>query len=230
MFGLVRKYSYCGYIQKSPADRKCELRHAVMSKRRPSVSAVTPFVGARLPASDGTGTLPAMNTLRQRGFNIIELMVGITVLGVLLGIGVPSFTEMIRTNRLVEQSNGMVTALNYARSEALKRGLRVSLCPGTKGVCAGGTDWNAGIVVFTDDTGTNGTLDNTDEALQEWPPSTSGFIAGGSSSPASVSFLPTGADVAVQIDIYKDHCTGLNRRQITVAVTGRIGMTKVACP
>lgn len=171
-----------------------------------------------------------MNTLRQRGFNIIELMVGITVLGVLLGLGVPSFTEMIRNNRLVEQSNSMVTALNYARSEALKRGFRVSACPGTNGVCTGGTDWNAGILVFTDDTGTIGTLDNVDEPLQSWLPSTSGFVAGGASSPASVTFLPNGAEAAVQIDIYKSSCTGQNLRRINVAVTGRIGMTKRACP
>jgi type IV fimbrial biogenesis protein FimT len=171
-----------------------------------------------------------MNTLHQRGFNIIELMLGITVLGVLLGLGVPSFTEMIRTNRLVEQSNGMITALNYARSEALKRGFRVSLCPGSATACLGGTDWNVGILVFTDDTGTAGVLDGTDAPIQSWPGSTNGFVAGGGSSPASITFLPTGAQAAAQIDIYKSGCTGQNLRRINVALTGRIGMTKVACP
>src|SRR4026209_2490211 len=136
-----------------------------------------------------------MNTRCQYGFNLLELMVGISVLGVLLAIGVPSFTAMIRTNRLVEQSNGMVGALNYARSEALKRGYRVSACPGSSGgcsggtawdgggpvvrrggyrgsacpgssgACSGGTDWNAGVLVFTDDTGTTGTIDDSDEVL-----------------------------------------------------------------
>lgn len=168
-----------------------------------------------------------MSTQRQRGFNIIELMVGITILGILLGVGVPSFTEMIRTNRLVEQTNSMVGALNYARSEALKRGFRVSACPGSGSACSGGTDWNVGILVFTDDTGTIGTLDNTDEPLQRWAASTNGFIAGG---PASVTFLPTGAEAAAEIDIYKSLCTGENLRRINVAVTGRIGMTKRACP
>ncbi len=170
-----------------------------------------------------------MNTRRQRGFNLLELMVGITVLGVLLGIGVPSFTEMIRNNRLVEQTNSMVTALNYARSEALKRGIRVSACPGAGSACSGATDWNAGVLVFTDDTGTIGTLDNVDAVLQSWPASSAGFVAGGSVSPASITFLPTGAQAAAQIDIYKSGCTGQQLRRINVAVTGRIGMTKVAC-
>jgi len=171
-----------------------------------------------------------MNTSRQHGFNLIELMLSITVLGVLLGIGVPSFTEMIRNNRLVEQTNSMITALNYARSEALKRGFRVSVCPSAGTACSGGTDWNAGILVFTDDTGTTGTLDVSDAPLQKWPASTSGFVAGGSSSPASITFLPTGAQAAAQIDIYRPLCTGQNVRRISVGVTGRIGMTKEACP
>jgi type IV fimbrial biogenesis protein FimT len=170
-----------------------------------------------------------MNTRRQLGFNLLELMVGITVLGVLLGIGVPSFNEMIRNNRLVEQTNSMVTALNYARSEALKRGIRVSACPGAGSACSGATDWNAGVLVFTDDTGTIGTFDNVDEVLQSWPASNAGFVAGGSVSPASITFLPTGAQAAAQIDIYKSGCTGQQLRRINVAVTGRIGMTKVAC-
>jgi type IV fimbrial biogenesis protein FimT len=171
-----------------------------------------------------------MSTQRQRGFNIIELMVGIAVLGVLLGVGVPSFIDMIGNNRLVEQSNSMITALNYARSEALKRGFRVSACPGAGTACSGGTDWNAGVLVFSDDTGTTGTLDGSDELLQSWPASTSGFVAGGGSSPASITFLPNGAQAAAQIDIYKSGCTGLQLRRVTVALTGRVGMTKVACP
>ena len=171
-----------------------------------------------------------MNTRCQHGFNLLELMVGISVLGILLAIGVPSFNEMIRINRLVEQSNGMVGALNYARSEALKRGYRVSACPGSSGACSGGTDWNAGVLVFTDDTGTTGTIDSSDEVLQSWPPSTNGFVAGGGGSPASITFLPTGALALAQIDIYKSGCTGQDVRRISVAATGRVGMTKAACP
>lgn len=171
-----------------------------------------------------------MNTVCQRGFNLLELMVGITVLGVLLGFGIPSFTQIIRNNRMAEQSNSVVTALNYARSEALKRGFRVSACPGTDAGCSGGTDWNVGILVFTDDTGTTGTLDGGDEVLQSWPAFTGGFVAGGGVSPASVTFLTTGAQAAAQIDIYKAGCTGQNVRRINVANTGRVGLTKWACP
>jgi type IV fimbrial biogenesis protein FimT len=167
------------------------------------------------------------STRRQRGFNLIELMLGITVLSILLGIGVPSFTQMIRNNRLVEQTNTTLTALNYARSEALKRGFRVSVCPGSGTACSGGTDWNAGILVFTDDTGTTGTIDGSDAVLQSWPASNNGFVAGGST--ASITFLPTGAQADAQIDIYKSGCTGQEKRRISVVRTGRVDMTKRSC-
>lgn len=169
-----------------------------------------------------------MNILRQRGFNLLELMVGITVLSVLLGVGVPSFIDMIRNNRLAQQANEFVGALSYARSEAAKRGFRVSACPANGAVCSGGTNWDTGILVFTDDTGTFGVLDGTDRLLQSWPAATSGFVAAGAAT--SIIFLPTGAEVAAQVDIYKSGCTGPHMRRIGVAITGRIGLTKEACP
>jgi type IV fimbrial biogenesis protein FimT len=172
-----------------------------------------------------------MNTRRQRGFNLFELMLGITVLGVLFGLGVPSFNRMMRNNRLAEQANSMVGVLSYARSEAMKRGFRVSVCPANGDVCSGGTDWNTGILLFTDDEGTTGDLDGDDKLLQSLPASTNGFVAGGAASPASITFQPNGAPPAgVTIDIYKSDCTGKDVRRITVANTGRIGLTKADCP
>lgn len=172
-----------------------------------------------------------MNTVSQRGFTLIELMVGITVLAILLGIGVPSFNEMMRDNRLVAQSNQLVAALSFARSESITRGIRVSVCPANGNVCSGGADWNTGILVFTDDTGTGGVLDApNDVVLQQAAPSTSGFVAGGAVSPTAISFLPTGAEVAAQIDIYKTSCTGPKMRRISVLATGRVRLTKEPCP
>ena len=166
---------------------------------------------------------------QQKGFTLLELMATIAVLAVLLGIGVPSFTEMVRNNRLSAQTNDFVAALNLARSEAVKRGLKVSVCPGVNDTCSGATDWNAGILVFTDDTGTSGVKDGTDEVLQSWPPYNNTFVAGGGASPASISFFPTEAEAPVQVDIYKSGCSGPNVHRITVARTGRIQSTKVTC-
>ena len=56
------------------------------------------------------------------GYTLIELMATVTIAGILLGVAIPSFTSIISSNRLTTYANELVTALNLARSEAIKRG------------------------------------------------------------------------------------------------------------
>jgi type IV fimbrial biogenesis protein FimT len=63
-----------------------------------------------------------------RGFTLPELLVTIAVASILLGIAVPSFSGLIVDNRLTTQANDLVSAINFARSEAIKRNRTVSLC------------------------------------------------------------------------------------------------------
>jgi prepilin-type N-terminal cleavage/methylation domain-containing protein len=94
---------------------------------------------------------------RYAGFNIIELMVTVAVLGVLLGIGVPGLQALIQNNRLTSQINLLSTSLAFARSEAIKLNERVVVCVSTNGTqCAApGSDlgWDDGWLVFVDRNG-----------------------------------------------------------------------------
>jgi type IV fimbrial biogenesis protein FimT len=65
---------------------------------------------------------------RSRGFTLIELLVSITVLGVLTALAVPSFVNMINRNRLASQSNELLSAIQYARMEAIRSSGRVTFC------------------------------------------------------------------------------------------------------
>lgn len=84
-------------------------------------------------------------TAAQRGFTLIELMVTLTVAGVLLAIGLPSFTRMFASNRIATQTNEFVAALNLARAEAIRRGQSMALRADS-----GGIDFAGGWKVFTD--------------------------------------------------------------------------------
>ena len=65
------------------------------------------------------------------GFTVQELMIALAIAGILLGLAVPSFQTALYNNRLTSQANQLIAALNSARSEALKRGVRVTICKST---------------------------------------------------------------------------------------------------
>ena len=79
---------------------------------------------------------------KQLGVTLIELLVTLTIAGILAGIAIPSFVETIRANRMATYANEFITALNLARIEAIKRGFQVTVKrkSGTARVWEGGWD------------------------------------------------------------------------------------------
>lgn len=61
-----------------------------------------------------------MNSTRNKGFTLIEMMVTVAVLAIILGIGVPSFQGLIERNRISAAANSLFTSLSTARSEAIR--------------------------------------------------------------------------------------------------------------
>ena len=115
-----------------------------------------------------------MNTLaRQRGFTLIELVIALAIFGILVGIGLPSFSAAIANSRISSQYNDTIGALFIARSEAVKGSSRVTVCARSvnqEQTCkqAGG-DWSHGVVVFQDNvpvaTGGSVVIGEEDEVL-----------------------------------------------------------------
>ncbi|HKT71406.1 MAG TPA: GspH/FimT family pseudopilin [Steroidobacteraceae bacterium] len=68
---------------------------------------------------------------RARGFTLFELVVTLSIAALILGIGAPSFTEFRRNARLTGIANDFLSAAELARTEAVKRQKKVSLCAAT---------------------------------------------------------------------------------------------------
>lgn len=102
-----------------------------------------------------------MNRQTERGFTLWELLVAVTVAGIVLGIGVPNMMEFQRNNAMAGAGNELVTATLLARAEAVKRQVPVTLCLSadwdaasptcSQGAAANTT--NLGFIVWVDENG-----------------------------------------------------------------------------
>lgn len=93
-----------------------------------------------------------MHTSRKpqaRGFTLVELMITLGIASILLAIAAPSFRDMAIRNRLSGYANDMIATVNVARSEAIRRGVTVSICPSGDGASCSGT-WSDGWMTFVD--------------------------------------------------------------------------------
>lgn len=66
-----------------------------------------------------------MNAHGQRGVSLIELMVTITILGILILLGVPSFQQWALDTRIRTVTESIQNGLRLARNEASQRGTNV---------------------------------------------------------------------------------------------------------
>jgi type IV fimbrial biogenesis protein FimT len=113
-----------------------------------------------------------MNRYKQTmgGFTLVELVVTMAIAAIILTQAVPSFSTMISNNRLTTQTNNLVADINLARSEAVKRGLRVILCrtadPYAAAATCGGTanTWSTGWLLYADDDG-SGVYESANDTL-----------------------------------------------------------------
>ena len=88
---------------------------------------------------------------RSRGFTLFELIVVLALAAVLLGIGVPSFRDFQRNNRMTVAANDVLGMVITARTEAIRRQQTVSMCTTAEpddedATCGDGSGW----IVFLD--------------------------------------------------------------------------------
>lgn len=89
--------------------------------------------------------------MRVAGFTLLELIVTMAIVTVALRIGVPNFIDLIRSNRVSALTSNLTTAMYLARSEAIKSGVRVTLCKSADGAtCTEDSGYQQGWIVFVD--------------------------------------------------------------------------------
>jgi len=134
--------------------------------------------------------------MHARGFTLVELLTVVAVLVVFAMIAVPSFTELIASQRVQIAATDLFTSLLRARSEAIKQNTDVTLSPAGAGaagwaVAAGGT--NIETHAATND------ISISDPGVVTYR--SSGRVAGITKPKFSVSAIQTTARRCVQVNL-----------------------------
>ena len=66
--------------------------------------------------------------MRSRGFTLVEMLVVMAISAILIAAAVPSFQSLIASTRASSASGTLVSNLEYARSEAIRRNQNVTVC------------------------------------------------------------------------------------------------------
>lgn len=123
---------------------------------------------------------------------MIELMITLCIAAILAAVAVPSFQSMMTRSQLTTQTNQLAGSLHYARSEAVKRGMRVTVCTSSNGSqCTNGSGWQNGWLIFSDG-GVAGAIDGGDEVLRVFPSLQGGALTATSNFSNSISYLANG--------------------------------------
>lgn len=164
--------------------------------------------------------------MRHHGITAIELMVTISVLAMLALLAAPAFSQILERQRVIGATNSLLNAMHLARSEALKRNERVTLCPSADGeTCREDGDWTDGWIWFADQ-GNTGERGDSDPLIGHAAPGLANLrVTGNSPVRDYVSYVPRGTTQRISGALQMGSFTVCGRaaegRRVIVSSIGR---------
>ncbi len=179
---------------------------------------------------------PALSR-KQAGFTIIELLIVVTIVGVLSAVAAPSLRTMIITNQVRTSTSDLLNDIAIARSESAKRSQRVVMCASTDMNTCSGSAWGGGWISFVD--ANNNQQRDTSDASEplirvKEPVPTAVKIVTTPSTLANIGFRSFGIIDAAKTFVVCPSAagTGISGRSITINTMGRVqtvNATTAAC-
>ncbi|MCU1763644.1 GspH/FimT family pseudopilin [Pseudomonas sp. 14P_8.1_Bac3] len=147
---------------------------------------------------------------RTKGFTLIELMVTLAVFLIMVTVAVPTFTRSVQSTKADTELSDLQRGLNYARLEAINRGITTRVRP-----TAGDSVWTGELSVY-DSTG------NPANVLRVVPAMSSGAALPLPLGVSAIDFNNLGGLSAPASAVVFNYVLGAQNRTLTVCLNGRI--------
>ena len=156
-----------------------------------------------------------------KGFTLLEIMIAVLLMGILVSM-TAQMGSLVESARLGFYSQRLYASAKLTRSEAIKRGERVSICRSASGTdCdVSDTNWSTGWIVFVNPND-NDTVDTGEEVIRVFNAMDTLRITWSAGN--RLTFIPRGSAAANGIfTVCTDGLTATAQRTVTVTASGQI--------
>ncbi len=163
---------------------------------------------------------------KQHGFSLVELLIGVVIIGILLSVGLPAFSLWVENTKTRTASETILNGLQLARTEAVRRNANVRFSL-TGTAATGAVTWSVGCVTVVGDMNFDGE-DDCPAIIQsrsdnEGTNSARAGISTATPMPAFTTVLTSGTDMPAGVTF-----SGLGRVASAAGVDiSRIDITNV---
>ena len=163
---------------------------------------------------------------KLNGYTMVEILFVTGIIAIIVGLAIPSVRTLLQNNRTSGTANEFIAALNYARSEAVKRRNIVRMCTSANGATcrlsgvSDSTLWHKGWIM----------LDPAGAVLRRSDALITGIEI--TSTANEVSFFGTGGVITNTLPTFSVSavdCSGNQKRILSLSATGRVTVTRLAC-
>ena len=178
--------------------------------------------------------------MREEGASLIELMIGLALLGLVLLVGMPSLKSWLTSTQVRSAAESILAGLQTARAEAIRRNTQaIFKLTSTTGVpdwsvladdpTIAGINLNVPVQSWSGGQAKNAIVGTSSSATQNY----SNAIAGGTGMPASVTFdsmgnVFNGGTDLTRIDVTNKADSSATRLVLVVSAFGQIRMCNPA--